>query len=135
MTKSKGEGCESSSHRAVNSAPLAVLAVEKVAHGLPPGFIRFRRALAVVQVHSQLRFRSGLLGFAAGWAAVGKTGFTRLQLELLRAYGADSNRKCHHANYDKPDRPDLLLITRGSEILAPRSSFAFAHLSVSMRKS
>lgn len=83
MTKSKGEGCESSSHRAVNSAPLAVLAVEKVAHGLPPGFIRFRRALAVVQVHSQLRFGTSFLGFAAGWAAVGKTGFTRFQLELL----------------------------------------------------
>jgi len=80
-----------SSHAAVASArsgkyterPLAILAVEEVAHRSSPSFVRFLQGFAFVGVHALLRYGAGAFGFAARWAAVGKAGFVRLQLELF----------------------------------------------------
>jgi hypothetical protein len=62
---------------------LAVLAIEKVSHGFPASFVGFLLSLALVGVRGRLRFRTGCFGLAALWAAIGKAGLIRLQLELL----------------------------------------------------
>ena len=82
------EGC-------IRRKALAVFAVKEVAHCLPPGLVRFSHRLALVGVHA--RFRCGANGFggAAPWAAVGETGFVRLQFELFLADDADFDRECH----------------------------------------
>src|ERR1022692_1727285 len=64
---------------------LAILAVQQIAHRLPPRRVRFTHTLALVGVHAALRRGGSYLGGTALRAAVGETGFTRLQLELLRA--------------------------------------------------
>ena len=62
---------------------LAILAVEKVAHRSSPSFVRFHQSLAFVGVHVLLHWRGSVFGFAARWAAVGKAGSIRPQLELF----------------------------------------------------
>jgi|SRR5208283_228074 len=71
---------------------LAILAIEKVTHRVPASFVE---SLALVGVHGLLRCRIGVFGFAARGAPVSKAGLTRLQFELIRANGADLDRKCH----------------------------------------
>src|SRR5882757_7443347 len=76
----------------------AVLAIEQIAHGLAPSLVRFLLRLALVGVHAA--FGGGFGGFrlATRRAAIGKTGFARLQFELFPAHGADFNRESHPAN-------------------------------------
>jgi hypothetical protein len=62
---------------------LAILAIEKVSHGFPPRFVGFFLSLAFVGVRGFIRFCVGLFGLAALWAAIGKAGLIRLQLELF----------------------------------------------------
>jgi len=69
--------------RRVRRCSLAVLAVEQVAHGSSPGFIRLGQTLAFVGVDPPLRRGLGLLGRAASWAAIGESGFIRLELKLF----------------------------------------------------
>jgi hypothetical protein len=63
--------------------PSAILAIKELTYRLSPSFVRFTRSFAFVGVDAT--FRDGLTGFrgAARQAAVGKTGFVRLQLELF----------------------------------------------------
>ena len=63
--------------------PLAILAIEEVAHRSSPSFVRFLQSFAFVGVHTLFRYGVSVFGFAARWAAVGKAGFIRLQLELF----------------------------------------------------
>ncbi len=60
--------------------PLAVLAIEEVAHRSPPCFVQ---SLALVGVHGG--FGHGVNGFrlATRWAAVGEAWLIRLQLKLF----------------------------------------------------
>ena len=74
---------------------LAILAVQKVAHRLPPSFICFIQRLALVGIHSMLSRGRGFLGCAALGATIGKTGLIRLELELLFADAADFDRESH----------------------------------------
>jgi hypothetical protein len=74
---------------------LAILAVEEVAHGLPSGLVRLSHRLAFVGVHTALRYGIRRFGGATLRAAIGETGFIRLQLELFFADDTDFDRKCH----------------------------------------
>ena len=67
----------------VDRNALAVFAVEKVAHRASPSLVRFHERLALVGVHTH--FGLGIRGFGntARWAAIGKAGFIRLELEFL----------------------------------------------------
>ena len=62
---------------------LAILAIEKVSHGFPAGFVGFFLSLAFVGVRGLLRFGTGLFGLAALRAAIGEAGLIRLQLEFF----------------------------------------------------
>ncbi len=75
--------------------PLAVLAVQQVAHGPSASFVGFRHTFAFVGVYTALGCGFSLFRFAAFRAAVGEAGLIRFQFELLRAHGADSDRECH----------------------------------------
>jgi len=77
---------------------LTILAVEEVTHRLSPSFVRFHQRPAFGGVHALLRYGVNLFGFAALRAAIGKTGFIRLQFELFRANDAQLDRKCHSGN-------------------------------------
>jgi hypothetical protein len=72
--------------------PSTILAVQEVAHRGSPSLIQ---SFALVGVRTRFRCGLGVFGFAARWAAVGKSRFIGLQLELFRANGADSDRKSH----------------------------------------
>jgi hypothetical protein len=74
---------------------LAILAVQKVAHRLPPSRVRFTHSLALVSVHGALRYGRSYVGKAACRTAVGKTGFIRLKLELLLADLTDFGDESH----------------------------------------
>src|ERR1700722_16965784 len=74
--------------------PLAVLAVEEVAHGSSAGFVRFHLYFAVVGGRALLLCGGGVR-FAARRTAVGEAGFVGLQLELLGTDGANSERESH----------------------------------------
>ena len=63
--------------------PLAILAVEEVAHRLSTSFVRFYLGLAFVSIHSPLRYGVSRFGYAAGRAAIGKARFIWLQFELF----------------------------------------------------
>ena len=63
--------------------PLAILAVEEVAHRPSPSFVRFLQSFALVGVDACLAHGLNLFGFAARRAAVGETGFIGPQLELF----------------------------------------------------
>jgi hypothetical protein len=67
----------------------AIFAIEEFAHRFPPGLAHF--GVQVLLGGGIFRF-----GFTAAWAAVGKTGFIRLQLEFFRADGACFNRERHN---------------------------------------
>jgi hypothetical protein len=89
--------------------PSAILAIEQIAHRSSPSFVRFFLILAFVGAHALLRFGVTVFGFAAGRAAVGKARLTRLQLELLRADGADFDRKCHATIMIQPANNQFLM--------------------------
>ncbi len=64
--------------------PLAVLAIEKITHRLPPRFVGFTRSLPLIGVHAL--FRAGIItrfGSTALGATVSKAGLVRLQLKLF----------------------------------------------------
>src|SRR5208282_3419796 len=88
--------------------PLAVLAVEEVAHRPPPSFVRFHQNLAFIGVLALLRYGGIMFRYAARWAAVGKSGFIRLQFELFRADRAHFDRKCHLAVMIQPTQFSLM---------------------------
>jgi hypothetical protein len=78
-----------------SDSKLAILAVQELAHRLPPSRVRLTHGLALVGVHAALsrrecRFRGAALG-----AAVGKTGFIRLQLKLFSADRANFYGESH----------------------------------------
>src|SRR5271166_4179055 len=62
-----------------------ILAVEKVAHRLPPSLVRFARSFALFGVHAALGSEGGWFRGAAFRAAVSETCFIRLQLERFSA--------------------------------------------------
>jgi hypothetical protein len=68
---------------------LAILAVQKFPHRLAPGLIDFR-------IQALLAGGVVRLGLTTGWAAVGETGFIRLQLEFFGADDAGFHRKRHN---------------------------------------
>ena len=74
---------------------LAILAVQEFAHRLPSSLVRFTRILALVGIHAALSCGGSRFGGTALRAAIGETGFIRLQLELFRADGADFDRGSH----------------------------------------
>jgi hypothetical protein len=78
---------------------LAVLTIEEFAHRLPPSVIGFTSILALIDVHAVLVYRGSCFGGTTLRAAVGETGFIRLQLELFLADRADFDGKSH-PNYD-----------------------------------
>jgi len=82
--------------------PLAILAVQEIAHRPSASFVRFDQRLAFVGVHALLGFEVNRVGLAARRAAVGKAGLIWLQLELFRASRAGSNRKSHDVNMIQP---------------------------------
>jgi len=92
----KPEKQEQRQQQELRQGRLAILAIEKVAHGLPAGFVGLADGLAFVGVHAA--FAAGLHGFggAALGAAIGETGFVRFQLELFGAddTGFDRERHC-----------------------------------------
>jgi hypothetical protein len=63
--------------------PLAILAVEEIAHRPSSSLIRFHQGLAFIGVHALLCCRVNLLGFAALGTAVDKAGLIWLQFELF----------------------------------------------------
>jgi len=71
------------------------LAIKEIAHCLSAGRVRFARSFALDGVHAALRGGLGGFGDAALRAAVGETGFVRLQLELFRANDTDFDGECH----------------------------------------
>jgi len=75
--------CEVARQTGVDRNGLAVLAVEEVAHRASPSLVRFHQRLAFVGVHAHFRFGIRGFGNTAGWAAVGKAGFVRFELEFL----------------------------------------------------
>ncbi len=62
---------------------LTILAIQKVAHGLPAGLVGFRLNFAFDGIHGTLRYRFLGLGNAALRAAIGETWFVRLQFKFL----------------------------------------------------
>jgi hypothetical protein len=77
--------------------PLAILAVEQIAHSLSPSLVRFLHRLALVGVDCLFLDGIDAFGLAARRTAVGKAGLIRLQVEFLRADDALSAWKCHFA--------------------------------------
>src|ERR1019366_6542646 len=69
-----------------------------------------------------------IFGLAAGRTTVGKTGLTRLQLKLLRADGADFDRKCHRAHYDNNPRTKNLAIHTSRPRVPP--AVLYTHLPI-----
>jgi hypothetical protein len=62
---------------------------------LPPSLIGFTSILALVGVHAVLTYGGGCFGGTTLRAAVGETGFIRLQLELFLADRADFDGESH----------------------------------------
>jgi len=73
----------------------AIFAVQQVPHRLPASGVRFTHRLALVGVHAALIRGGSCRGSAASRAAVGETGFIRLQFELLFADAADFDGESH----------------------------------------
>ena len=63
--------------------PLAVFAVEEVAHHLSASFVRFFLRLAFFGIHGTLWCGDGLFGNAAGGTVVGKARFVGPQFEFF----------------------------------------------------
>jgi len=63
--------------------PLAVFAVEEVAHHSSASFVRFFLRLAFFRIHGPLRCGIGLFGNAAGGTVVGKARFVGHQFEFF----------------------------------------------------
>lgn len=85
---------------------LAILAVEKVAHGVSAGFVNFLCGLAIGGVPGTLSRGSGGFLCAAGRTAIGEAGFVWSELELFGTNGAGSERKCHLATMIQLPRRD-----------------------------
>ncbi|MGB8011551.1 MAG: hypothetical protein WCF68_08055 [Terriglobales bacterium] len=62
---------------------LAVFAVKKIAHGLLPRRVGFFISFEDVGWRVAAGAGFNLFGLAAGWAAIGESGFIRLQFELF----------------------------------------------------
>jgi hypothetical protein len=89
---------------------------------MPPSLIHFRRRLAFFGIHGTLGRGVGCFGGAARRAAVGETGFVRLQLELFCADHTDFDRKSHSRSMirrgqgaiqvlDQPERSRSLILS------------------------
>ena len=88
-----------------NPDPSAILPIKQIPHSPSTSFVRFRLRFTLVRVQALLSLgciRFNFFRFAASRTAISKARLPRLQVELLRAHHAHSNRKRHAANMINP---------------------------------